>query len=68
MAGVMQFSGFPGRSGDFDGDGAVNFSDFLLFVAVYDRDVAGENAKFDLDRDGRVGFSDFLIFANVFGQ
>jgi YVTN family beta-propeller protein len=55
---------------DFDGNGEVAFTDFLLFAgafgasstdAVYDQ-------RFDLDADFQVGFSDFLIFAAVFGR
>ena len=68
LASVIQFAGFPGRSGDFDGDGKVNFTDFLQFVSAFDRDATGEFSRFDLDRDTRIGFSDFLIFASVFGK
>ncbi|MDP6038475.1 MAG: EF-hand domain-containing protein, partial [Candidatus Latescibacteria bacterium] len=64
LAGVMQFSGFPGRSADFDGNGLVGFSDFLLFVQAFESQIP----QFDLDRNGQVGFSDFLIFADVFGK
>ena len=39
---------------DFDGDGAVGFSDFLQFVAKYGLSWgdAGYDARFDLDGDG----------------
>lgn len=55
---------------DFDGDGTVGFSDFLLFVAQFglSRDTAGYDVRFDLDGDGTIGFGDFLIFANAFGK
>ena len=55
---------------DFDGDGAVGFSDFLLFVAQFgfSQDDEGYEARFDLDGDGVIGFGDFLIFANAFGK
>ena len=49
---------------DFDGDGSVGFSDFLIFALVF-----GTNeTKCDLDGDGSVGFSDFLLFALAFGK
>ncbi len=55
---------------DFDGDGDVGFSDFLLFVDAFgtSEGVPGYNAAADLDGDGAVAFSDFLIFANAFGK
>ena len=55
---------------DFDGDGTVGISNFLLFVAQFgaSQGDAGYGARFDLDGDGAVGFSDFLIFAGSFGQ
>ena len=55
---------------DFNGDGAVNFADFLLFVAQFgfNEDDEGYEARFDLDGDGTIGFGDFLIFANAFGS
>lgn len=68
LAGVMQFSGFPGRSADFDDNGRVAFSDFLLFVQAFQSQIQSEIIQFDLDRDGQVAFSDFLIFAGVFGK
>ncbi|MDE2698526.1 MAG: dockerin type I domain-containing protein, partial [Gemmatimonadota bacterium] len=58
------------RSADLDGDGDVDFSDFLLFTASFgtSEGVPGYNAAADLDGDGTVAFSDFLIFANAFGK
>ncbi len=55
---------------DFDGDGAIDFADFLLFVAQFgfSEDDEGYEARFDLDGDGIIGFGDFLIFANAFGK
>ena len=54
---------------DFDGDGTVGFSDFLLFVAQFgsSQGDAGYDVRFDLDGDGTIVFSDFLIFVGVFG-
>lgn len=55
-------------SADFNADGVVNFSDFLLFAAGYG--LRSTDSKFDplldLNRDGEVGFADFLIFALAF--
>ena len=55
---------------DFDGDGTVGFSDFLLFVAQFglSRDTEGYDVRYDLDGDGTIGFGDFLLFTNDFGK
>ena len=55
---------------DFDGDGEVQFGDFLLFTVKFNtRQGDGEyEARYDLDSDGAVNFSDFLLFVGVFGQ
>ena len=55
---------------DFDGDGAVGFTDFLLFSSKFglSEGDAGFDAKYDLDGNGMVGFSDFLIFVQGFGK
>ena len=54
---------------DVDGNGRVNFDDFLSFVGKFGtrRGDAGYDARYDLDSDGAIGFADFLIFANSFG-
>ncbi len=56
--------------GDFNGDGAVNTSDHLLFVAAFGLSEGddGFNADMDLDGDGTIGTSDFLIFVSHFGS
>ena len=55
---------------DFNGDGVVNFSDFLAFGSQFGaRQGDGKyEAKYDLDSDGKIGFADFLIFGSSFGQ
>ena len=55
---------------DFNGDGKVGFSDFILFAAVFgsSRGDAGYEARYDLDGDSAIGFGDFLIFAGSFGK
>ncbi len=54
---------------DFDGDGTVGISDFLLFAAQFglSRGDAGYDARFDLDGDNMIEIKDFLIFVNTFG-
>ena len=55
---------------DFNGDGAVNFADFLVFVGQFGtRQGDGRyEAKYDLDSNGTIGFGDFLIFSGSFVQ
>ena len=55
---------------DFNGDGVVNFADFLAFVGQFGtRQGDGRyEAKYDLDSDGAIGFGDFLIFSSSFGK
>ena len=50
--------------GDFDGSGAVDFSDFFLFVEAF----GGEDPAFDLDASGAVDFEDFFLFAESFNR
>jgi len=55
---------------DFDGSGAVDFTDFLLFAQHFGTgtgDLAFD-ARYDLDTDGRVALSDFLHFASGYGK
>ena len=54
---------------DFDGDGHIGMSDFLLFTNHFGQVVgnAGYDAKYDLDGDDAIGMSDFLIFTEHFG-
>lgn len=53
---------------DFDVDGRVGFSDFLLFAAAFGHrsGQADYKANYDLTDDGLVGFDDFLAFAGTF--
>ena len=55
---------------DFNGDGIVGVSDFLLFVEQFgfSQGDAGYDARYDLDGDGTIGIGDFLIFVNAFGK
>ena len=57
-------------SPDFDGDGRVDFTDFVLFASRFGttRGDGTYETKYDLDVDGAIGFSDFVIFARDFGK
>ena len=61
---------FQAVTSDFDGDGVVNFADFLAFAGQFGaRQGDGRyEAKYDLDSDGAVGFGDFLLFSSSFGK
>ena len=65
-------TGVPEESptADFDGDGVVGISDFLLFATRFglSQGDAGYDARFDLDGDGTIGIGDFLIFVDAFGK
>ena len=49
---------------DFNGDGAVDFADFVLFARAY----GSSDMRFDLDGNGTVGFGDFIAFVTAFEQ
>ena len=49
---------------DFDGNGQVDFSDFLSLVRVF----GTVNTTFDLNTSGLVDFADFLILVRSFGK
>ena len=53
---------------DFNGDGAVNESDFSLFQAAFgfSQGDDGFNAEMDLNGDGTIDVADFLIFVSHF--
>ena len=56
--------------GDFDGDLAVGFPDFIAFVGAFNKTPGqeGYNAAADLNSDGLVGFPDFLAFVATFNK
>lgn len=65
----LPVGGGGAEAADFDGNGRVDFLDFLSFARVYGS-VSGDGvyqAAFDLDADGQIDFSDFLSFAQVYG-
>ena len=53
-------------TGDIDGNGTIEFADFLTLSANFG--TAGGSAEGDLDCDGEIAFSDFLILSGNFGQ
>ena len=55
---------------DFDGNGLVDFSDFVAFAGAFgSREGDKEyDTKYDQNADGEVGFDDFVKFANSFGE
>lgn len=57
-------------SPDFNGDGQVNFADFVIFAGKFgsQRGQDRYDARCDLNGDGQIGFDDFLIFSRRFGS
>jgi len=55
---------------DFDNDGRIGFTDFILFANQFGthQGDASYDAKFDLDNSNDIGFGDFIIFSQKFGQ
>lgn len=53
---------------DFDGNGSVDFTDFLTFAQGFGKSTGQSdfNAKLDLDGSGTVDFPDFLQFVSAF--
>lgn len=56
--------------GDFSGDRLVDFTDFIVFAAVFNKNLGDVEyiPDADFDSDGRINFTDFLVFASVFGN
>ena len=68
---TVEFGVVVGRlSGDFDGNGTVNFDDFFLFADSFGSTPASENwsVVFDLVGDDVINFDDFFVFADSFGS
>jgi hypothetical protein len=55
-------------TGDFDGDGDVDLTDFVDFAGAYATSTGNPlyNATADFDKDGDVDFDDFVEFAGVY--
>jgi hypothetical protein len=56
----------PNTGGDLDGNGAVEFADFLILSANFGTDVA-DHTQGDIDCSGDVAFADFLVLSSNFG-
>ena len=56
----------PNTQGDLDGNGMVEFADFLVLSNNFGQDVADHTAG-DIDCSGDVAFADFLIMSSNFG-
>ena len=53
---------------DFDGDGGIDFQDFIVFAQHFGQtpEDPGFDVRFDLNRSGRVDFQDFIVLAQHF--
>jgi len=56
--------------GDIDGDGDIDFDDFIIFAGPYRTDEGDPtfDPRCDLDGDGDIDFDDFIIFAGNYGK
>ena len=63
ISGVVQPLSLEAKS-DFDGNGVVEFTDFLLFVSAF----GSSQAQYDINGNGAVDFPDFLLLVSVFGK
>jgi hypothetical protein len=55
-------------AGDANGDGTVNFADFVIVSNNYGKSSASGPAVGDFDFDGQVNFADFVILSNNYGK
>lgn len=56
----------PLLAGDVDGNGKVEFADFLILSQNFGQDVSSRSEG-DLDGNGKVEFADFLLLSQNFG-
>jgi len=56
------------KSPDFDGNGNVNFNDFLLFAGAFHSEEPSDLEIYDLSNNGAIDFDDFILFAADFGK
>lgn len=54
----------PTPTPDFNTDGKVDFSDFILFAEAF----GSNDPNYDLNGDGQVSFPDFILFGSAFGN
>lgn len=57
----------PNSQGDLDGNGKVEFADFLVLSGNFGNDVAS-HTEGDIDCNGKVEFADFLVLSGNFGN
>jgi len=72
---ILSVSGIAGggplvKTPDFNGNGVVDFPDFLVFAAGFGKTSTDPDfqASIDLNDNGSVDFPDFLLFAQQFGK
>ncbi|MGA1196664.1 MAG: cohesin domain-containing protein, partial [Candidatus Latescibacterota bacterium] len=72
---ILSVSGIAGggplvKTPDFNGNGVVDFPDFLMFASAFGKKVGdvGFLEALDLNDSGAVDFPDFLSFAQQFGK
>jgi len=71
---IVSVSGIAGgsivKTPDFNGNGVVDFPDFLVFAAGFGKtsNDPGFQTAIDLNDNGAVDFPDFLTFAQQFGK
>ena len=63
ISGVVQPLSVEAKS-DFNRDGTIDFTDFLLFVGAF----GSSDSQYDIDGNGAVDFPDFLLFVQSFGK
>jgi hypothetical protein len=70
LAGVELVACNPGTNGDLDGNGTVEFADFLVMSANFGQATSTDEGHLegDIDCNGTVEFADFLVLSNNFGQ
>ncbi len=68
LSGPLDLPADAPRPGDVDGNGEVNFQDFVRFASSFGLQAGqpGFEPRADLDGNGRVDFRDFVAFARAF--
>jgi len=66
LSGPVELSCSPNTTGDLDGNGAVDFADFLVLSANFGTEVE-DLSQGDVDCNGMVDFADFLVLSSNFG-
>ena len=64
---TREFQCNPNTFGDLNGDGSLDFSDFLVMSFNFGKEVPDHRFG-DIDCDGRVAFADFLTTSACFGN